>query len=259
MKTPITYVGGKQSMLKFIRPFIPEHEVYGEPFCGGAAVFFDKDLASVNVINDLNNGLINFYRTLVNNFDELKAKIDETIHSRGLHEHAQYVYSNPAFFSNVDFAWSVWVLSKLSFASKLDGSFGYDKEKPTVAKKIQSGKENISIDLKTKLEYATIEKDDAFKIIERYDCKNAWFFVDPPYINSRNVHYSSMFNEQGLNELLLLLSKIKGKFMLTMYPNDAIKKSADKYSWNIEVVKRNIAISNPKSRRQQEEWLVMNY
>lgn len=38
MKTPITYYGGKQSMLKNILPLIPPHNVYNEPFAGGAAL-----------------------------------------------------------------------------------------------------------------------------------------------------------------------------------------------------------------------------
>lgn len=35
MKTPITYYGGKQKMLKIILPMIPEHDIYVEPFFGG--------------------------------------------------------------------------------------------------------------------------------------------------------------------------------------------------------------------------------
>ena len=37
MKTPITYYGGKQGMLKDILPLIPEHNTYTEAFAGGAA------------------------------------------------------------------------------------------------------------------------------------------------------------------------------------------------------------------------------
>lgn len=40
MKTPISYYGGKQSMLTTILPLIPEHSIYVEPFFGGEAVFF---------------------------------------------------------------------------------------------------------------------------------------------------------------------------------------------------------------------------
>lgn len=39
MSTPITYYGGKQQLAKHILPLIPEHDMYVEPFCGGAAIF----------------------------------------------------------------------------------------------------------------------------------------------------------------------------------------------------------------------------
>ena len=42
MKTPISYYGGKQTMLKHILPLIPDHKLYTEAFCGGAAVLFAK-------------------------------------------------------------------------------------------------------------------------------------------------------------------------------------------------------------------------
>ena len=54
MKTPISYYGGKQSLLKHILPLIPEHRIYVEPFFGGGAVFFAKEPAKVEVINDHN-------------------------------------------------------------------------------------------------------------------------------------------------------------------------------------------------------------
>lgn len=41
-KTPISYYGGKQSMLKHILPIIPNHTIYVEPFFGGGAVFWVK-------------------------------------------------------------------------------------------------------------------------------------------------------------------------------------------------------------------------
>lgn len=35
MKTPISYYGGKQTLLKHILPLIPNHKLYTEAFCGG--------------------------------------------------------------------------------------------------------------------------------------------------------------------------------------------------------------------------------
>ena len=50
MRTPISYYGGKQTMLKHILPLIPRHRIYTEAFCGGAAVLFAKRPAEAEVI-----------------------------------------------------------------------------------------------------------------------------------------------------------------------------------------------------------------
>ena len=107
MRTPITYYGGKQTLLKHILPLIPKHTIYTEAFCGGAAVFFAKKPAEAEVINDINQDLVNFYNTLQCDYAALKAKIDTTLHSRDMHTHAAHILSYPAFFTHVDRAWAV--------------------------------------------------------------------------------------------------------------------------------------------------------
>ncbi|PIX06781.1 MAG: methyltransferase, partial [Flavobacteriales bacterium CG_4_8_14_3_um_filter_35_10] len=67
MKTPISYYGGKQSMLKHILPMIPRHMTYVEPFFGGGAVFWAKPQSEVEIINDYNANVANFYVQLKTN------------------------------------------------------------------------------------------------------------------------------------------------------------------------------------------------
>ena len=259
MKTPITYYGGKQTMLKHIRPLIPAHTLYCEPFAGGAAVFFDKEPAQLNIINDLNGELINFYRIVASKPDEFRSEVLQSLHSRGQHEHAWYIYNHPVFFTEVQRAWSVWVLSKMGFAGQISNSFGFDKSIARHPKKIINAKVAICDELVSLLEHATIECDDAFKVIRRYDTPDAFFFIDPPYVGSDMGHYSGMFNEQNLTDLLLLCESLQGKFMLTMYPNDVVKGFSDKNGWVIHAVERQISACTAKHRRRQEEWMVCNY
>jgi DNA adenine methylase len=98
MKTPISYYGGKQSMLKHILPIIPEHRIYVEPFFGGGAVFFGKEPSKVEVINDYNSNVVVFYQQLKTNFAELKKLIDATPYSRDTYKSALVVYNAPHMF-----------------------------------------------------------------------------------------------------------------------------------------------------------------
>lgn len=71
-------------------------------------------------------------------------------------------------------------------------------------------------------------------------------------------HYENMFGEKHLKQLLDILTEIKGKFMLTMYPNELIRRYADKNGWHIHRIERRVTAAK-SSRRKQEEWMVVNY
>lgn len=255
--TPISYYGGKQSLLRHMLPLVPRHSIYTEAFCGGAALFFAKTPSEVEVINDLNSNLINFYKVLKNQFPELKKKIDATLHSRREHVFAQIVYDYPEFFNDVVRAWALWVLSKQSFASKLDGSWGYDISHNTMSKKITNCKNSFTTELAKRLENAQIENTDALRIIKSRDCVEAFHFVDPPYVGTDCGHYKG-YSDADFEKLLQLLSTIKGKFMLTMFPHEMITKFAKYNGWIIHEVERTISASKTK-RRKQIEIMVCNY
>lgn len=92
MKTPITYYGGKQRMSSLIVSMIPAYKIYCEPFFGGGAVFFHKPKAGIEVINDNNDILINFYQVCINNFEDLQAKIETTLHCESTFNRARDIY-----------------------------------------------------------------------------------------------------------------------------------------------------------------------
>lgn len=257
MKTPISYYGGKQTLLRHILPLIPEHRLYTEAFCGGCAVLFGKEPSQCEVINDTNAELINFYRVAQSDYTALKERIDSTLHSRETHTHARYVNAHPWFFSPIERAWAVWACSKMGFASMLDGTFGYDRT-GTTTQKVRNAKEAFTEELCRRLEYVTIECEDGINLIKRYDCEDAFHFVDPPYVGSDCGHYAGTFNEEDFANLLDRLAAVKGKFMLTMFPHPLIEEYAAKHGWKIHRIERTITASK-SSRRRQEEWITTNY
>ena len=175
---------------------------------------------------------------------------------------AKFIHEHPDYFSRVKRAWAVWALSKLSFSGNLSGSFSFAKNgnnKKTIA--LNNAKHAFGEDIKALLEQCTIEQDDALKVIKRYDTKDTFHFLDPPYIGFNMGHYSGMFDRDNMQALLDLLSQIEGKFMLTMYPDDMIRKYANDNSWIIHKIERVVSASNSVTtkRRKQEEWMVVNY
>lgn len=257
MKTPISYYGGKQTLLKHILPLIPDHKLYTEAFCGGCAVLFAKAPAECEVINDINTELVNFYKVAKTRYPELKTLVDSSLHSREEHAHARHIYEHPSYFSPVQRAWAVWICTKLGFASMIDGTFGYDRNGTTTAK-LRNAKDQFTTELCARLDNVTIECENGTHVIERYDCPDAFHFVDPPYVGTDCGHYNGSFNDADFESLLKTLASVKGKFMLTMFPHPLIEKYATQNGWTIHRIERTITASKV-SRRRQEEWIVTNY
>ena len=70
----LKWVGGKRQLLDSINPLIPECSTYYEPFIGGGAVLFGRQ-PNKAVINDSNEELINVYRTIKEEPEELIAAL----------------------------------------------------------------------------------------------------------------------------------------------------------------------------------------
>src|SRR5690606_36654728 len=164
MKTPVTYYGGKQKLASTILKLIPEHNLYCEPFVGGAAIFFAKPASNVEVINDTNKEMINFYRVVQQDFVSLEKEIQITLHSRDLFRKASVIFNNPDTLSEIKRARVVWTLAAHGFASMLDGSWGYDVIKATTTKKITNKREGFTPVLAIRLQNAQIECTDALRI-----------------------------------------------------------------------------------------------
>jgi DNA adenine methylase len=86
-------------MAQHILPLIPKHRIYTEPFFGGGAIFFSKEQSEVEIINDLNGEVVNFYRVITTDFWRLNELIQSTLLSREQYEEAMVIYNFPKMFA----------------------------------------------------------------------------------------------------------------------------------------------------------------
>lgn len=259
LKTPVTYYGGKQQMAKHIVPLLPKHNLYCEPFCGGAAIFFAKEKSNVEVLNDTNRELINFYRVVQNEFGLLEREIQISLHSRDLHRKASVIYNHPDMFTDVKRAWALWVLSAQGFAGQLDSSWGFDVSKNSTPKKVANKRDAFSLDLAIRLQDVQLECADALYIIRSRDRAESFFYCDPPYYNSDMGHYDG-YSLTDFRELLDALSQIKGKFMLSSYPSPVLSEYTKRHGWTTKTFDSKVSV-NAKSGNQKTktEVITMNY
>lgn len=77
MKPILKYPGGKSKEIPEILAHMPrEYNRYIEPFFGGGALYFYLENEN-SIINDVNSRLIDFYKDVANNYDEMREQLDK--------------------------------------------------------------------------------------------------------------------------------------------------------------------------------------
>lgn len=259
LKTPITYYGGKQRLVSTILPLIPEHTTYVEPFVGGGAIFWAKPPSKVEIINDYNRELINFYEVCKNEFIELEKMIRISLHSRSLHTDATVMYDNPHLFTRIQRAWAVWVLSSQGFASRLDSPWGYDIRKNTMVNKLNNKRDSFTEQFSIRLQNVQIENTDALRVIRSRDHKEAFHYCDPPYYNSDCGHYDG-YSKDDFEMLLRTLEHCEGRFLLSSYPSDILKDYTKKNKWSTQKLAQSVSVTKTtRGQKKKIEVLTANY
>ncbi len=243
-------------MLKYILPLIPVHKIYIEAFLGGGAVFWAKEPSEVEVVNDTNKEVINFYQTIQKGFKALEAEIKSTLHSREQFRQAKITYKNPDLFTPLKRAWAFWVLSCQSYSSSLGSGWRHVKS-TKVIRDTNSRRKAIREELQERLEKTQIECADALKILDTWDDSSAFFYLDPPYFNANMGHYGG-YTVQDFKNLLETLSHIKGKFLLSSYPSAILTEYTKKYNWKTIEIHKNLGMRK-EEHRSKIEVLTANY
>jgi DNA adenine methylase len=259
MKTPITYYGGKISLLSHILPLIPEHRIYTEIFFGGGAVFFAKDSSESEIINDTNNMVVNFFEVCKTDIEQLKAKIQATPFSRTTYTVALTMYRMPHLFSKLQQAWAFYIATNMGFACKI-GSWGFDKYGKRL-RVVRNKKLKFDESIAKRLELTTIENNEACKVIETYDTADAFHYVDPPYIHAYQGHYEG-YTEADYRRLLDTLSKVTGKFLLSSYESELLSTYTQQHGWYTKYIDKPLVASNGANttkRKRKIEVLTANY
>jgi DNA adenine methylase len=259
MRTPITYYGGKQSMVKLIIPMIPAHKIYCEPFFGGGAVFFSKTPSYLEVINDTNNRLITFYEQMRDNFEALNGLISTTLHSEKMHLKARDIYYGRIQATPTEIAWSVWVLTNMSFSGSIHGGWKWcNGTKGSHSVRFISKKALDFTLLKNRLQNVQISNKNALEVIQQRDTTDTFFYLDPPYPGAKQAHYYG-YSMKDFSELLEILRTIKGKFLLSNFWSQTLKHYAITTRWNIKSITKHLKIANFPETRYKTEILVSNY
>lgn len=211
MDSPLSYIGGKHRMAKSLIARFPPHVTYCEVFLGGGQVLFRKEPSKVEVVNDRDGEVVNFFRCAQQHPEELARQLKFSLISRTWFE--IFNDQNPASLTDIQRAARFLYLQKNCYAGLVHGRHYAAKvvSKPGFnPNRLPELLENVH----KRLARVQIESLPFREFIPRFDRSETLFFCDPPYW--RRKLYNFNFADEDYRTLANQLQSIKGKFVLTI-------------------------------------------
>ena len=242
MKAILKYPGAKNRLAPWICNYIPPHRNYVEPFFGSGAVFFNKEPAYLEIINDIDDDIVNYFRVIREQGDELARKIRFTPYSR---EEYKTAYSSEGLCKINElekarrFAIKCWMGFGNGNRYKNGYRRGIGETSPNPAK-TWNELPNTILKAAERLKNAQIESTDAIKLISEIKGDSTFIYCDPPYLmeTRKKYLYNHEMDDIEHEKLLDVITKSDCKIMISGYDNDLYNGILHK--WN-KVQKRTCA------------------
>jgi len=231
LRSPILRAGGKGRLCSKLLPLVPPHQIYVEPFCGGASLLFAKLPTPLEIINDIDRTLISFFRMLrePEHFQQFYDLVKLTPYSR-----AEYYDALTSWRDEPDELERLrkwFVINRQAFGGVYGAGWQFSKSIKSVKGHIIASVKWLSIinllpEIVERLQNVQIDCVDFRLCIERYDSPDTFFYVDPPYIKSTRAHktlYRYEMSDDDHLALISLLLLIEGKVMLSGYYHNLYK------------------------------------
>jgi DNA adenine methylase len=215
LRPPFAFPAGKIRMAKEMVALMPDHTTYVEPFAGSAAVFFAKDPAPNEVLNDLNPEVAQALRDLKSLSD---ADIESLIRCNWVSKREEY----EALFNRKSRT-AKGRLHRFLYLARFSHNSTRKKSDYCKGGEGRDAKKYIATRLKPavdRLKNVTILSLDYEDVIKRYDSPQTLFFIDPPYAQynalSRTSKAMPKTGEASFDEnrFMSVLKAIKGKYIL---------------------------------------------
>ena len=201
LKTPLRYPGGKSRATSKINQFFPDlskYQEYREPFLGGGsvAIYVTQQYPNLNIwVNDLYEPLINFWKQLRDNGDEIKKYLTNLKQRYNDPDRAKVLFLESKEYLNSDLkktddlqrAISFYIVNKCSFSGLTENS----------SFSAQASENNFSMrGIEKLLEYSnliqnwTITNYHYNDVISFYSggSNDTFVYLDPPYDIKDNLY-----------------------------------------------------------------------
>ena len=258
------YHGGKFRLADWIISHFPKHETYVEPFGGGASVLLSKTPSRMEVYNDLDSDIVNFFEILRDQqlAEELAQQIELTPYSR-----VEFLNARDETSDRIERARRLVVRAQMGFgsagATRAKTGFRLDTARSgSDIVTIWQRQPEIIIQAAARLKKVLIENRDAIKVIQDHDREDTLFFIDPPYVHETRTIGDRAYRHEMTNadheQLINVLNSCKGKIILCGYDHPIYEalnwkkviKSVAAAGQSGSVLREEILWINPQAEKQ---------
>lgn len=266
-KIPFAWYGGKFNIAPRLIERFPPHRVYVEPFGGSGAIIFCRPAPIyegryadvLEVFNDIDSDIVNFFRVLREQRAELIRLVNDTPHSREEKYQAWAERENDD--DPVTRAWRFYVNVQQGWSGTFGKSWGCDRTKTK-----RTSRWYLSpLTLETcadRFKQVQLENQSYQTIIEKYDSPETFFYCDPPYVDSvrRDTDvYLHEFTDDDHRDLVDRLLSIQGQAMLSGYDNPLYNQPLK--AWTKHHIKARLTAAGSQTERikTRTETIWMSY
>jgi DNA adenine methylase len=262
INSPFKWVGGKSRLRKQIVALIPEHTCYLELFAGAAWVLFAKPPSKVEVLNDIDEELVNFFRVVKYKPEELIASFEWELVSRA--EFERLATLEPSTLNEIERAHRFYYIIMAGWGGELhyprfqtsitDG--GHGNRLIGALKFLRQRIEPVY----DRLQKVVIENLDWQACFDRYNRAKTVMYIDPPYPGNGCNYLYNMRSWDDHWQLADRLHQAKCRWILSSYDVPEIRNLYEGYhiisvqSYSGMRVKK-----NDTSRTLNKEVLVTNF
>jgi DNA adenine methylase len=217
--SPLNWFGSKSRLASKIVAHFPVHHTYVEPFGGSAAVLLTKEPAQVEVYNDLDGELVNFFRVVRDPklCAKLHASAECTLYARAEFELATQISDDP-----LEAAKRFMVRQRMSFGGKgRDWCYSVENSRRGTAAAIRRWRWGVDSlpAVHDRFKDVQIECADWRTVISRYDSPDTLLFCDPPYLPETRVAgaYRHELTHDDHRNLVASILSVRGMVILCGY------------------------------------------
>jgi len=204
-RAPFPYPGSKARHADWILEHIPEHRTYVEPFGGAAGVLFQKPPSKVEVYNDRDGDIVQFFRVLRERPDELVEWLEAVPFARDVYDRwaSEFYDEGHRPDDEIERAGRFFALRYMSFGGVYSKKVGfhaptYNSEPTKYANKVK-----VLRQFAERMQYACLENLDWRACVKKYDTPETVFYCDPPYDGTENYYNAGDFDHRALHDALL--------------------------------------------------------